>query len=266
MALNNSKFAPEFRKPGDLILYEDWNAAMQEIVRLESHKVNRQGGDFLQGPLTIEAALAVDTTSTTSLELEVKGALKLADGVAVNQFSNDGSLSENSDSIVPTQKAIRTYVDTAQKAVETYVETVAKGVVLKGMILMWSGKGEEIPTGWVLCDGNNGTPNLTDKFIVGAGNGYAVGATGGADSVTLTIAEMPTHSHGVNDPGHNHSRGAIWPGSGTEQEQAGKPENRTTFNIETGNSQTGISIENTGGNQPHENRPPYYALAFIMKL
>lgn len=164
MAPNNSKFAPEFRKPGDLILYEDWNAAMQEIVRLESDKVNRQGGDSLQGPLTIEAALAVDTTSTTSLELEVKGALKLADGVAVNQFSNDGSLSENSDSIVPTQKAVRTYVETA----EINLNTAVQRIFVKGMILMWSGQINEIPTGWALCNGENGTPDLRDRFIMGA--------------------------------------------------------------------------------------------------
>lgn len=266
MAPNNSKFAPEFRKPGDLILYEDWNAAMQEIVRLESHKVNRQGGDSLQGPLTIEAALAVDTTSTTSLELEVKGALKLADGVAVNQFSNDGSLSENSDSIVPTQKAIKTYVDTAQKAVETYVDTaqkavetaqkaletyvdtVAKGVVLKGMILMWSGKAEEIPTGWALCDGNNGTPNLTDKFIVGAGKGYAVGATGGADTVTLGIEQIPAHTH-------------LYYTSFSHSVQSGRDTDCIRWDGFRQHDTT-----STGGNQPHENRPPYYALAFIMKL
>lgn len=266
MAPNNSKFSPELRKPGDLILYEDWNAAMQEIVRLESDKVNRQGGDSLQGPLTIEAALAVDSTSTISVELEVKGALKLAEGVAINQFSNDGSLSENSDSIVPTQKAVRTYVDTAQKAVETYVDnahkaletahkaletyvdTLAKSVVFKGMILMWSGKAQEIPTGWVLCDGNNGTPNLTDKFIVGAGNSYAIGATGGADSVTLLIEEIPAHNHLY----YTSFRHSVQSGRDTDcMRWDGFKEYETT---------------SSGGNKPHENRPPYYALAFIMKL
>ncbi|WP_341737955.1 hypothetical protein [Microcoleus sp. CAWBG640] len=325
MTTNNGKFAPQHKKPGDLILSDEWNAGMQETVRLESAKVNRKGGDSLEGPLTIESALAV-----TSVQLEVKGALKLADGVAVNQFSNDESLSNNRDTIVPTQKAVKTYVDRAvqgsenqdfkAKDVRVYGkltvdgEVISKdiqkmegnvelgnedrdiitvfgtissrhstknlvvndpikapafigdGAIVKGIIVMWSGPVEQIPTGWALCNGQNGTPDLRDRFIVGAGNSYAVASTGGAATVTLTIAQMPAHSHGVNDPGHSHSKGASWPGSGPEQDQSGSPENRTDFNINTGFSGTGISLQNTGSGQPHENRPPYYALALIMKL
>jgi microcystin-dependent protein len=262
MVNTNDKFAPQHRNPGDLILSDDWNSGMREIVRLESAKVNRQGGDSLQGPLTIEAALSGDSTPTSSVQLEVKGALKLADGEAVNQFSSDGSLSANRDTIVPTQKAVKTYVDTVAANLNTSVQ----GVIIKGMILMWSGQVDQIPTGWALCNGENETPDLRDRFIVGAGLNYRVTATGGAESVTLTIDQMPAHSHGVNDPGHNHSRGAIWPGSGPEQNQSGGAEDRTTFNIETGLSRTNISILNTGSGRAHENRPPYYALAFIMKL
>ena len=64
---------------------------------------------------------------------------------------------------------------------------------------MWSGAANAIPTGYVLCDGGNGTPDLRDRFVVGAGNSYAVNATGGAASVTLTIAEMPAHTHTTED-------------------------------------------------------------------
>ena len=64
-----------------------------------------------------------------------------------------------------------------------------------GIITMWSGAISNIPTGWALCDGNNGTPNLTDRFIVGAGNDYTVGATGGEATHTLTENEMPKHRH-----------------------------------------------------------------------
>lgn len=313
MATNNGKFAPEHKKPGDLILSDEWNAGMQEAVRLESAKVNRRGGDSLQGPLTIESALAVDANAT-NLQLEVKGALKLADGVPVNQFSSDASLSTNSDWIVPTQKAVKTYVNEAvkgredidfvannlaiygrlvvidniiatsslkfatgvavnefssellftansdsivptQKAVKTYVDTMAatlktavQATIIKGMILMWSGQIDQIPRGWAICNGQNGTPNLTDKFIVGAGNSYQVEATGGAATVTLTIEQMPAHSHKYSTSfNHSHQSGRAtdcvrWDGMGLHD------------------------TSNNGGNQPHENRPPYHALAFIMKL
>ena len=64
-----------------------------------------------------------------------------------------------------------------------------------GTIVMWSGDINAIPNGWQLCDGTKGTPDLRNRFIVGAGSGYNPGATGGADRVALTIAEMPAHKH-----------------------------------------------------------------------
>ncbi|QNB14300.1 hypothetical protein G5S35_22440 [Paraburkholderia tropica] len=77
-----------------------------------------------------------------------------------------------------------------------------------GTIKLWSGTPANIygafGPNWVLCNGQNGTPNLMDKFVIGAGNAYASGATGGTTSYTLSVANMPVHSHGINDPGHNH--------------------------------------------------------------
>jgi microcystin-dependent protein len=115
-----------------------------------------------------------------------------------------------------------------------------------GVIVMWSGATTAVPSGWALCDGTNGTPNLRDRFIVGAGSTYAVGSTGGSASVTLTTATMPKHNHPISS-----SSGGV--------DQAG---GFTTTS--TGGS--GKSTEYTGSGSAHENRPPYYALAFIMKL
>jgi hypothetical protein len=117
-----------------------------------------------------------------------------------------------------------------------------------GVIVMWSGSIASIPSGWVICNGSNETPDLRDKFIVGAGNNYSVGDTGGADSVTLTTDQIPSHSH-------VYSRAAS-PGGGQDQAGSGSGDAVNHSNQNT---------TSTGGGQAHENRPPYYALAYIMK-
>ena len=128
----------------------------------------------------------------------------------------------------------------------------AGGAVPSGGIIIWSGAANAIPSGWVLCNGQNSTPDLRDRFVVGAGSGssYSVGNTGGANSVTLTTNQIPSHTHSY--VGHT------YPGSGPEQNQSGGPEDRTSFNV---NKTTG----STGSGQSHENRPPYYALCYIIK-
>ena len=154
----------------------------------------------------------------------------------------------------------------------------------RGIITMWSGAVDAVPSGWHLCDGSNGTPNLIDRFIVSAGQSYGVGATGGSVTQTpsvwtnaagtgvqvagtaLTIDQMPSHNHTL----------LIYHGG----ESAG---GRCTDYGGRGYIQ-GDSCLPAGGNQPHYHgvtdnghahtagasaidvRPPYYALAFIMKL
>ena len=114
-----------------------------------------------------------------------------------------------------------------------------------GGIIMWSGA--TVPRGWALCDGTLSTPDLRDRFIVGAGSGgsYTIGDTGGSDSVTLTVDQIPAHTHT-----------AYTDGTGTPPGGVAKS---------SGNGDT-VNTGSTGGGQSHENRPPYYALAFIMKL
>lgn len=118
---------------------------------------------------------------------------------------------------------------------------IAVGFVA-GMIMAWSGSAASIPAGWVLCNGSNSTPDLRDRFIVGAGTTYAVGDTGGAATVTLDITMIPSHSHSVT---------ILTGGSGLG--------NGGNSNCSTG------ATGSTGGGAAHENRPPYYALCFIMK-
>ena len=142
------------------------------------------------------------------------------------------------------------------------------GFVPQGGIILWSGSVASVPSGWFLCNGSNGTPDLRDRFIVGAGSTYAVAATGGAASVTLTTAQMPSHTHTatVTDPGHTHTYDNAFVIDVTRSTGGGQTSQNERTRT-TNSAVTGISVSNssTGGGTSHENRPPYYALAYIMK-
>ena len=154
------------------------------------------------------------------------------------------------------------------------------GTIPLGGIIMWSGSTSNIPAGWALCNGANGTPNLRDRFIVGAGSSYGPGATGGLNTVQLTTSQMPSHNHSVSVSSagnHNHvirtdtGGGGAYGGSyspGMIQANAIFP---ATANAQgasdfAGNHSHSASAGFSGGNGSHENRPPYYALAFIMRV
>jgi hypothetical protein len=134
-----------------------------------------------------------------------------------------------------------------------------------GVILIWSGSTGSIPSGYVICDGTNGTPDLRNSFVVGAGSTYAVAATGGtADAVVVTH----THTATVTDPGHTHTGSYL---SGTPASSGFGP--TTTAPAQFSNpisiptATTGITVANTstGVSGTNANLPPYYALAYIMK-
>ena len=74
--------------------------------------------------------------------------------------------------------------------------TGTDATIPSGVIVMWSGALVNIPAGWVLCDGNNGTPNLLDRFILSVPNNATnPGTTGGANAITLSVAQLPAHDH-----------------------------------------------------------------------
>jgi microcystin-dependent protein len=136
---------------------------------------------------------------------------------------------------------------------------------------MWSGAVNTVPAGWALCDGRPGTPNLSNKFIVSAGSSYSVGTQGGADEVTLRADQsgLPAHTHILDDPGHKHRALA---GSTSNfgdyfAEDAGNAKTDSWKTTET--AKTGITMRlnsTQNASQPFDNRPAYYALAYIIKL
>lgn len=161
------------------------------------------------------------------------------------------------------------------------LNTASTHYVPSGGIIMWSGSVASVPAGWFLCDGTNSTPDLRNRFVVGAGDTYAVDATGGAASVTLTEAEMPAHTHTgaadsaaltgtvgrtatdqLSQTGGVFTQTATASGDLNAAPAGAIPAFVTEFD---GTHSHSLTISSTGSGTSHENRPPYYALAYIMK-
>jgi microcystin-dependent protein len=152
----------------------------------------------------------------------------------------------------PTAPTASAGTNTTQLATCAFV--LANGVP-SGMIAMWSGV--SVPSGWYLCDGTNGTPNLTDRFVVGSGNTYSIGDTGGsADAVVVS------HTHTITDPGHSHTQYSTGPKNNSFDSGTSVGNDSTG---PTSTETTGISINSSGESGTNKNLPPYYALAYIMK-
>lgn len=131
-----------------------------------------------------------------------------------------------------------------------------------GGIIMWSGSVGTVPAGWYLCDGLNGTPDLRNRFVVGAGGSYGVGASGGsADAIVVSH----THTTTVSDPGHSHTWQFL-PMNGTEAgggSFAGG--SGDTYGTSTSTTNISVGVNSSGSSGTGANLPPYYALAYIMK-
>lgn len=134
-----------------------------------------------------------------------------------------------------------------------------------GIISLWSGSIASVPSGWALCDGLNGTPNLQNRFVVGAGGSYAVGATGGsADAVVVahshsaSLSTNGNHRHSIS--GNNNS------GDNPNYTDFTNISGRTAYTNYAGDHSHSVSINSTGESGTDKNLPPYYALAYIMKL
>jgi microcystin-dependent protein len=218
---------------------------------------------------------------------------------AANPVSTD-SVAQADDHIRLIKSAIKATFPNITGPV-TATESALNTPIPSGVIVMWSGSLLTIPTGWALCDGTGGTPNLRDRFIVGAGTTYAVGATGGSltsaaagghthteasagghdhtgvtGGTAITTAQMPSHTHtwtGTStSEDNNYTAGSNWLREGSTVNNASFTVTTTatgegaTHNHTISSDGTHTHTINSVGDHTHSVTPPYYALAYIMKL
>ncbi|UII31366.1 tail fiber protein [Fulvivirga ulvae] len=212
-----------------------------------------------ENALKIHGMASGNTGASRKVKVFAEGGMNVEGPLMATNFSKSSNMDGNnaSDERIPTQKSVKSYVDDR---------------LPKGVICMWSG--DNAPAGWALCNGENGTPDLTGRFIVGlggTGDYDTIGNTGGQEQVTLTTAQLPAHSHSgsTKDAGeHNHSF------SGSKKHGRGAKTGNHYDYYASSSGTTGsagkhshsFDTNDTGGSKSHENRPPYYVLAYIIKL
>ena len=198
-----------------------------------------------QALLAVPYAIHASDAAAASGDFTVEGKTTLKGNLEVTGGTEATSLVVNGNITASTSGSLSGY-----------------GVTPIGGIIMWSGSPSKIPDGWALCDGQtaNGrtTPNLKGRFIVGydpADSDYnSVGKTGGEKRHTLTVAEMPSHTHNMKFKSYDLA--ASW------------KDQRSFYSVNKGDESQNDpkTTQSTGGGQSHENRPPYYTLCFIMRV
>lgn len=220
---------------------------------------------------------------TTNIYLETSGKKVGIGKVPATALDVNGTVQANNATI--TGNATVTGTTTAN----TFV---GYGTIpLKG-IIMWSGNPSDLPDGWALCNGQNingiQTPNLSGRFIVGVGvasdpgagpSNYQIEDQGGKERYTLTTDEMPSHNHTgttSTNGAHRHGIPADDGGGGgygyrdrtikSDGDCVGCDANHYGYTDNEGNHAHSVSTNNVGGGKSFDNRPPYFALAYIMRV
>lgn len=263
------------------------NAALNALLPSQTSNANK----YLQtdGTNTSWDAVNLSTSDITGTLAVANGGTGVTSstGSGSNVLSTSPTLSSPALTGTPTAPTAAVGTSTTQIATTQFVQAA----VPSGVITMWYGSIASIPSGWYLCNGLNGTPDLRDRFIVGAGSSYAVGATGGNANAVLvshnhvstssfTGTPLGTHTHTATDSGHTHSYSLptqSFPQSGSNTPSL-YPSYTTTStstgfaNISVSSASAGTpagtistSISTEGVSGIGANLPPYYALAYIMK-
>jgi microcystin-dependent protein len=188
----------------------------------------------------------------------------LGTGSGAVVYANSPTISSPTLTGTPVAPTAAVSTDSTQIATTAFV----RDIIPTGLISLWSGSVASIPSGWLLCDGSSGTPDLRNRFIVGAGSTYAVAATGGSADA-IVVSHTHTATSAVTDPGHTHNIQNQNQGTVDSELQSARGNGTNLYTVPTDSAFTGITVATTvasaGSSGTNANLPPYYALAYIMK-
>jgi microcystin-dependent protein len=231
-------------------------------------------------------------TPSSNYMLDVSGSMRVTNTLAVTNFTTgpvqassitmSGVVNMNSNRVINLATPVSNNDATNMEYVTSYVTTFVNNAIPIGGIIMWSGS--NIPINWRICDGNNGTPNLSGRFVLASGNGAnltnrTLGSTGGSETVTLSVGELPAHNHTGSTTAQGGAHAHLtdfYAGYGGDSDSGPyfQPLDGTQWNnriATVGRENDGAHIHtfttgDTGSGQSHENMPPFYVLAYIMRF
>jgi microcystin-dependent protein len=224
------------------------------------------GTNFINGLSGSTGNFTVNGTLSTT------GALTYGGVTLSNSVTGTGSMALSaSPTFTGTPAAPTASPGTNTTQIATTAFALANGIP-SGAIVLWSGSIGSIPSGWLLCNGSSGTPDLRDRFVVGAGSTYAVAATGGNANATLvshthtfTGNALGTHDHTLTTNRTSKS-GNNTPFMLSDPNVGENLDGSAAFNTNSVSAGTPSGTNSTeGSSATNANLPPYYALAYIMK-
>jgi hypothetical protein len=225
--------------------------------------------NFTDVATALTGSLALDGQAVMTGQFKAADGSISAPGMAFSSDLDTGFYRSASGVIRGTCDGTNSFTLTSAGLTITGALTVTGGItgaIPSGVILMWSGSVASIPSGWVICDGTNSTPDLRNRFIIGAGSTYAVAATGGsADAIAVSHTHTGTT---VSNGAHTHAfdfqaQSSIASGGG--QTVADWPAAQDGTTASNGAHTHTFTTDSAGSSGTNANLPPYYALAFIMK-
>ena len=182
-------------------------------------------------------------TNKTNIAANTTEITKLKSRVTVNETN----ITNNTTNIAANTAEIKN-INEKITNIKTNI-TALQDAMPVGSIIMYNGKAEEIPSGWAICDGTNGTPNLIDRFILAS---TYCGGTGGNSQITLSVSQLPPHRHRLKKCWYGKSDNA-------DDRQVVRWDDSVSTNDQ-------ILTEETGFGLPINIMPPYYRLIYIMKI